>query len=478
MSFVVHRVSKSAARYTDAGGREKCGYCRFFIAPRACGKVIGPVSPRGWCKYFSRQVSQQYSGSTLGGGGPPGMTLDLNFMSSGNLPAGITFSRASTATYTDASGVIQTAAVNQPRWEARGLLIEEARTNLALRSGDIANAVSWLGVGATAAVGADIAPDGVTLMTRVSENGATAVHLWLQSITISAATTYTGSFYAKAGQVRYLQVVVTDSGDNGGFATFDLQSGTISQAIALHGTGSIGAASIVACGNGVYRCIVSAAPPAAGGRLGVFLSNSPTPGYGPSYAGNASNGLSLWGAQLEQGPMATSAIVTASVGVTRAIDRCGIAPANMAPWFVGATETWFAEFACLNPSPTSPCVIGEPGASSAGKKALTLSVSGGSPFNMAQYDLAGFVQTVNTAPMLSIAKTASAWAAGTGKVCLNGGPVASAALANGYASFATNGFNILTPSTAASNDNMTGYIRRVLFWPRVLSDAEMQQVTT
>ena len=140
MSFVVHRVAKSAARYTDAGGREKCGYCRFFVAPRACGKVIGPVSPAGWCKYFSRQVAQQYSGAGIsGGGGPPGTTLDLNFMSSGNMPAGVTFTRASPASYQDASGVIQTAAVDQPRWDyaggsLRGLLIEEARTNLLLNS--------------------------------------------------------------------------------------------------------------------------------------------------------------------------------------------------------------------------------------------------------------------------------------------------------------------------------------------------------
>ena len=137
MSFVVHRVSKSAARYTDAGGREKCGYCRFFVAPRACGKVIGPVSPAGWCKYFSRQMVSQ--GSTPVSGIPAGATLALDFMSSGNMPAGVTFTRASPASYQDVSGVIQTAAVNQPRWDYAGgsllgLLIEEARTNLLLNS--------------------------------------------------------------------------------------------------------------------------------------------------------------------------------------------------------------------------------------------------------------------------------------------------------------------------------------------------------
>jgi hypothetical protein len=288
---------------------------------------------------------------------------------------------------------------------------------------------------------------------------------------------YTGSFFAKAGQNRYLQVVVTDSGDNGGYATFDLQAGVISQAIALHGTGSIGTASIQACGNGIYRCCVSAAPPAAGGRLGFFLSNSPAPGYGPSYTGNAANGLSVWGGQLEAGAFPTSYIPTVAASVTRALDRCGIVAANMTPWFVGATETWFAEFICLNPSPVNACVIGEPGASGAGKKVLSL--SSGTSFPLTQYDFAAVVNTVNTMTANAIAKTAANWMAGQARIVLNAGPVAtSAALTNGYATFAANGIAILTPSTAASNDNLTGYIRRVQFWPRVLSDTEMQQVTT
>src|SRR5580765_5882879 len=73
-------------------------------------------------------------------------SLDLNFMVPGVLDPRITFTRASTATYTDMSGTIQSVAVNAPRWDydpvtlaLRGLLIEEARTNLLLQSGDMSN---------------------------------------------------------------------------------------------------------------------------------------------------------------------------------------------------------------------------------------------------------------------------------------------------------------------------------------------------
>jgi len=62
-------------------------------------------------------------------------------VNNGVLAPFVTFTRASTATYFDAAGVMQTAAVNTPRidydpdtLELRGLLIEEQRTNLLLNS--------------------------------------------------------------------------------------------------------------------------------------------------------------------------------------------------------------------------------------------------------------------------------------------------------------------------------------------------------
>ena len=68
-------------------------------------------------------------------GGPP--SLDLSFMTPGSLDGRITFTRASTATYFDVTGTLQTATANTPRWDydlvthaLRGLLMEDARTNL------------------------------------------------------------------------------------------------------------------------------------------------------------------------------------------------------------------------------------------------------------------------------------------------------------------------------------------------------------
>ena len=67
---------------------------------------------------------------------PPGASLDLSFMIPGTLDPSITFARASTGTYFDATGTMQTAPTNGPRWDydpitlaLRGLLLEDARTN-------------------------------------------------------------------------------------------------------------------------------------------------------------------------------------------------------------------------------------------------------------------------------------------------------------------------------------------------------------
>ena len=71
----------------------------------------------------------------------PSASLDLDFMTPGALNPALTFTRASTGTYFDNTGTMQTASANAPRWDydpttlaLRGMLIEEARTNLFLNS--------------------------------------------------------------------------------------------------------------------------------------------------------------------------------------------------------------------------------------------------------------------------------------------------------------------------------------------------------
>jgi hypothetical protein len=98
----------------------------------------------------------------------------------------------------------------------------------------------------------------------------------------------------------------------------------------------------------------------------------------------------------------------------------------------------------------------------------------------AGYTLASFdgVATLTTANLISAGVPfagASVWnTGGTGAVCLNGGAVVSAATQTaGFASLLTTGVKLM--SDGGSTD--TGYIRRLRYWPRVLSNTELQQVT-
>jgi len=71
----------------------------------------------------------------------PEITLD--FANSRQLDPRITFSRSSSATYLNPdTGLITSAYTDQARFEDKGLLVEEARTNSVLTSGDVKTAAS------------------------------------------------------------------------------------------------------------------------------------------------------------------------------------------------------------------------------------------------------------------------------------------------------------------------------------------------
>jgi hypothetical protein len=96
---------------------------------------------------------------------------------------------------------------------------------------------------------------------------------------------------------------------------------------------------------------------------------------------------------------------------------------------------------------------------------------------LGQYDGSGGMFTANAITSGAVNKAATTWAPGTAKACLNGGAVATtAALSAGYPGVVINNLRFL--SNATPLEGMNGYIRRVRYWPRILTDVEMKQVTT
>jgi hypothetical protein len=260
-------------------------------------------------------------GNMLGAAGslnPDGLSLDLQFAADKTLTArkGPTpvFTRASTATFVGSDGLIQSAAIDEARFDhdpltlaCKGLLIEEARTNLLLRSEDFGT--TWALTNATVSSNVTVAPDGNTTADKVIEDTADSAHGPSQSFILSPGS-YTFSCYAKKGERAWLRMFF------GGLANtwFNLDSGTI---------GTIGAgvtAAIVDAGNGWYRCSISGVATAGilhGARLATDNDIS-------SYEGDGTSGLFLWGAQLEAGSFPTSYIPTTTAALARSADVCNI----------------------------------------------------------------------------------------------------------------------------------------------------------
>lgn len=181
-------------------------------------------------------------------------TLNLNFLTK-KLDPRITFTRGSTATYTDQFGNIATAAANVPRFdhdpitgECTGLLIEEERTNL-LTYSDQFNDTVWVKSSLTISSNLAVSPDGTLTADKIIENSSTpnTSHYAYQNWNITSGTTYTFSVYAKAAERTQLRITFNAAGFPSNYNSFfDLSNGTV-----LVGSGY---ATIISVGNGWYRC--------------------------------------------------------------------------------------------------------------------------------------------------------------------------------------------------------------------------------
>jgi len=275
-----------------------------------------------------------------------GATLSLDFINNDNvLDSRITFSRASTATYYDSAGTLQTAAINAPRFDynpstlaARGLLIEEARTNLHTYSADFTNA-AWVAGDNTVTANAIVAPDGTTTGDLLIPTAVSSTHAFYQVAAVTTGSTYTQSVYAKAGSYTFLNFYGSTGFDSTQYINFNLATGAIGTSSGFTGT-------ITSVGNGWYRCTVTAVSNAtsASGRI-VFRASSVARTTGVStFAGDGTSGVYLWGAQFELGAFATSYIPTVAASVTRSQDVATMTGTNFSSWYNQSQGTFVTQF--------------------------------------------------------------------------------------------------------------------------------------
>lgn len=250
-------------------------------------------------------------------------TLNLQFARSRFPDPRITFTRASTGTYIDPLGRVQTAAVNQPRfnWDPEsgqclGLLIEEGRTNSLLYSQSF-DAGIWSKNTATIEVSASTGPDGTNTATRISEASTGTGYCGVsQQCSFVAGNTYTLSAYFKAG-VNKNGILVFSSSVFGTYVgiTFSLENGSVS-----HVLGSP-FYRVEKLPDGWWRASITATATATA-PASVFIRQTSDPTMSPigTYPLTGTGDIYVWGAQLEVGPFPTSYIKTEGAAATRAAD--------------------------------------------------------------------------------------------------------------------------------------------------------------
>jgi hypothetical protein len=215
--------------------------------------------------------------------------------------ASATFVRSSVATYFDASGSLQIATNNTPRFNfdpatgsPKGILFERASTNYFSNS---TNLSGWTTLNGTPVVSANVvtAPDGTMTADTFSSNGT-----FFYTVTnLSAATS--------GASVNFSVFMKPISGSGG----FTLGWGGASQ---VNGVGD--PVAIANIGNGWYRYSI----------IGRASQNAPN-AY-PQITVTGGGTYAVWGAQLELSGVATSYIPTSGAQVTRAADSLSLPVAS------------------------------------------------------------------------------------------------------------------------------------------------------
>jgi hypothetical protein len=235
-----------------------------------------------------------------------------------------TVTRAGVKNVVNRAGVLTEIPANTPATEfaggvLKGTLIEPARTNLLLRSEEFDDEY-WTKTnlnttGTPPWVNVAVAPDGTTTAEKLIADTTVGLHTVLRAISVVAGSAYTFSIYAKKSQYDFVFVRTGPSG--AGLSTrtsiVNLTNGTIvSETV-------VGQTKVIDANNGWYRIAVTTAVTTGSGAPSFSvgaLDNS----AGTDFAGNDSDGIFIWGAQIEASSVATSYIKTVDTAITQPAD--------------------------------------------------------------------------------------------------------------------------------------------------------------
>lgn len=298
-------------------------------------------------------------------------TWSWDFAAKGSLPPGATYTgNGGNGTRFNSAGVLVQSVNNVARFDydpvthaPLGYLAEMASTNSLLQS-EAFDSASWNGDGGrtTVTANAAIAPDGNMTADKLIPSAANTYHDRYNGAApaITANAPLSASLFVKAAELSAVTLNIFGATSTKWVSvTFDLATGTVSKSQAGAG-GTFISASIRALSNGWYRISFIGSLNDTIVNWLVEANNTTTPTYSSwglsaGYAGNASDGLYVWGAQMELGGVGvTSYIPTAGATVTRAVDLLTLPLTSLPGWSAAQGGVFTAAYRLNTKYPASP----------------------------------------------------------------------------------------------------------------------------
>jgi hypothetical protein len=416
-------------------------------------------------------------------------SLLLDFAQVGRLDPRVQFTRASSATFFDQLGVLQTAAAGEARFDydpatlaAQGLLIEEQRTN-SIRNNTMQGAVA--GTPGTNPTNWSVAASGSGITREIvgtgTEDGITYIDIKFSGTGSGGATPQitpetTTDIVAAAGQAwtasYYLRIVDGSTTGVSGFSQVwverDAAGAGLNTDVVSISTPTT--AALKTQRNILTRTLTDAGTARLTNRIQFICTN------GVAVDITLRIGLP----QLEQGAFATSVIPTTSASATRNADVATMTGTNFSSWFNNAEGTLYAEFSLITggSGAAGPVGIGDPTKTFATSDSLYVSYS----------------RTTTAVSFTVLDDGATQAAISAGNLSVSIGKIASAYKVNDFAS-SLNGLSAVTDTSGtipsptvmtigshrsislASTSDLNGTIRRIAFYPTRLPNAQLVALT-
>ena len=415
-------------------------------------------------------------------------TLDLNFAGSKQLDPRVTFSRSSSATYMDDNGLIITAQSNVPRFDHQyangevqslGLLIEEQRVNLLLRSEELDNNAVWATDLSSVTITSNsvMSPAGVVTADTITEAATNTQHNRYQSVGLVSAVPYTFSVFFKPNTVTRVSLGFGYAGiGGGGQAFFNLSSGTVISTVAS-GTdpGTNLSASITPYPNGWYRCTFTVTPSRT--DLTYYASlNLRDINLNYVYQGNTSNNLYVWGAQLEQGSFPTSYIPTTTATVTRSRDDATLVGSNFTSWYKQSEGTilCIAKYTEGNTTAQTAWSMYN-GSVGAIRQMMSPPTGTNKAYMQVEYPTGTYPVSIENGTSINrtnLVKTACAFKTDDYAISMNG-----AIVSTDTSGTMSNHVNLYLGSVYTGTWILNGSIAQLTYYPKRLSNAEIQTLS-